>query len=72
MDFYNKHSVFQDEEEPEASPAYDILTPKEVMEELAIGRSTFYKLVRSGQIPSFRIGKLIRVRREELTQLGRS
>lgn len=45
---------------------YDHLTPKEVMEELAIGRNTFYRLVNTGELPAFRIGKLWRVKREDL------
>lgn len=45
---------------------YDYLTPKEVMEELAIGRNTFYRLVNTGELPAFRIGKLWRVKREDL------
>lgn len=39
----------------------EYLTPREVMELLAIGRNTFYRLVNSGELPAFRIGKLWRV-----------
>lgn len=55
-------------DEREEAPAYDFLTPKEVMDELAIGRNTFYRLVNSGQLPAFRIGKLWRVKREDLAR----
>lgn len=55
-------------DERDGEPAYDFLTPKEVMEELAIGRNTFYRLVNSGQLPAFRIGKLWRVKRTNLEQ----
>lgn len=44
----------------------EFLTPKEVMNLLFIGRNTFYKMVNSGELPSFRVGKLWRVRREDL------
>ena len=44
----------------------EYLTPREVMELLAIGRNTFYRLVNSGELPAFRIGNLWRVRREDL------
>ena len=44
----------------------EYLTPREVMELLAIGRNTFYRLVNSGELPAFRIGKLWRVRRDDL------
>ena len=44
----------------------EYLTPKEVMNLLYIGRNTFYKLVNSGELKAFRIGKLWRVRREAI------
>lgn len=47
----------------------EFLTPEEVMNLLWIGRNTFYKLVNSGKLPAFRIGKLWRVRREDLATL---
>lgn len=55
-------------DERDGGPAYDFLTPKEVMDELAIGRNTFYRLVNSGELPAFRIGKLWRVKRTNLEQ----
>ncbi len=45
---------------------YEYLTPREVMNSLCIGKNTFYKLVNSGELPAFRLGKLWRVRREDL------
>lgn len=47
----------------------EYLTPREVMELLAIGRNTFYKMVQSGALPAFRVGKQWRVKREALEQL---
>ena len=47
---------------------YDILTPREVMCALGVGRNTFYRLVASGELRGFRIGKLWRVRRDELRE----
>lgn len=44
----------------------EYLTPKEVMELLYIGRNTFYRLVNSGELKGFRVGKLWRVRRGEV------
>ena len=44
----------------------EYLTPREVMELLAIGKNTFYKLVQSGQLPAFRLGRQWRVRRADL------
>lgn len=61
------HPYYEDaSDEREEQRTYDYLTPKEVMEELAIGRNTFYRLVNSGKLPAFRIGKLWRVKRENL------
>lgn len=39
----------------------DILTPEDLMYILDIGRSTVYKLLSCGSIPSIRIGKLYRI-----------
>ena len=47
----------------------EFLTPREVMELLAIGKNTFYKMVQSGQLPAFRIGRQWRVRRDRLAEL---
>ena len=44
----------------------EYLTPREVMELLAIGKNTFYKLVQSGQLPAFRLGRQWRGRRADL------
>ncbi len=59
-----KENFYYDESLEEIENEY--LTPKEVMNLLYIGRNTFYKLVNSGELPAFRIGKLWRVRREDL------
>lgn len=61
---YPYYEDFSDEREQERT--YEFLTPTEVMEELGIGRNTFYRLVNSGELPAFRIGKLWRVKRSEL------
>ena len=45
----------------------DILTGKEVMELLSISKNTLYHLIRSEQLPAFRLGKRCwRFRREDL------
>jgi excisionase family DNA binding protein len=44
----------------------EILTVKEVCELLRVHRSTVYKLVREGKIPSFRIGSDWRFRKDML------
>ena len=49
-----------------AAELNEYLTPREVMELLAIGKNTFYKMVQSGQLPAFRVGKQWRVKKDYL------
>lgn len=51
---------------PDNLPATDILTIPEVYRYLRISRTHGYDLVRRGVIPSFSIGKNVRVRRKDL------
>jgi len=44
----------------------EILTPREVMNYLCVGRSTFYHLVQAGSIPAFKIGKQWRISKAAL------
>lgn len=44
----------------------EYLTPKEVMSLLYIGKNTFYRLVQTGELPAFRVGKQWRVHRKAL------
>ena len=60
-----------DNEMYELETENEILTPAEVMNILFIGRNSFYKLVHSGELPAFRIGKLWRVSREALEEYCR-
>ena len=49
----------------------DILTPEEVMEILGISRNLLYKMMRSGELPAFKVGgKLWRVRKRDLITLN--
>lgn len=47
-----------------------LFAPEEVQLELGIGRSTMYRLLATGTIPSVRLGKLIRIRRAELEKIA--
>ena len=58
-----------DEEELEIENEY--LTPLEVQQLLYIGRNTFYKLVNSGELPAFRVGKLWRVSRQSVEEFAK-
>lgn len=42
------------------------LTPKDVMDILRIGEWKFNDIIKSGELPSYRVGRSIRVRRDEL------
>ena len=51
----------------------DIFTPEEIAEKLKTSRSTVYRWLRTGDLKSFKAGKLWRVTREDLEAfLGRS
>jgi excisionase family DNA binding protein len=44
----------------------ELLTVDEVQELLKVGRTFAYSLVRSGELPSYRVGRLLRVRRQDI------
>lgn len=47
----------------------DILTPKEVMEILGIGKNLLYELLKDGEIPAKRVGgKMWRITKKDLIQ----
>ena len=60
--------LFDNQYEDELEIENEYLTPLEVQQLLYIGRSTFYKLVNSGELPAFRVGKLWRVSRKALEE----
>ena len=61
-----QYDAFYDDNLEDVENEY--LTPKEVMNLLYIGRNTFYKLVNSGELPAFRIGKQWRIRQDDLRE----
>lgn len=52
----------------EREPISEYLTPREVMDLLYIGKNTLYKLLNSGELKGFRIGKQWRVERNALQE----
>ncbi len=46
--------------------AYEILTPDDIMEELQIGKNAVYKLLRSGELKGFRVGRNWKIPRKQL------
>ncbi len=45
---------------------YDVLTAYEAMDYLGIGENTLYRLLKSGELGAFRIGRIWKVPRKEL------
>ena len=62
------HSYFEDDYDDEEKGIEwpDILTIRDVQYYLGVGQRTVYRLIQSGELPAFRIGKLWRVRRKDL------
>lgn len=48
---------------------YTVLTPRDVMEILGIGKNAVYSLLNSGQLRGFRVGRSWRVTSEALEEL---
>ena len=44
----------------------ELLTIDQVQQHLKVGRTFAYSLVRSGQLPSYRVGRLLRVKRQDV------
>ena len=49
---------------PTSTSADELLTVEQVQELLKVGRTFTYSLVRSGELPSYRVGRLLRIRRQ--------
>jgi putative molybdopterin biosynthesis protein len=54
------------EKSPSTRAAEELLTVEQVQELLKVGRTFAYTLVRSGELPSYRVGRLIRIRRRDV------
>ena len=46
----------------------DVLTVREMMDMLAIGKNTAYKLIREGKVKSFRLGNSYKVLRKSVVE----
>jgi len=53
----------------ESKPMRLLLRVEEAAEVLAIGRSKVYELVRTGELPCVRIGRLVRISADDLRRL---
>ena len=56
------------QERPGQRRALDLLSIPELCEELGMGKSWVYRRLRSGEIPSVRLGRSIKVRRQDLEE----
>jgi excisionase family DNA binding protein len=61
----------QRQERPQVQPgaragSFDLLSITDVCQELGMGKSWVYMRIRSGEIPSVKLGRNIKVRREDL------
>ena len=53
---------------PESRKGLDLLSLAEVCQELGMGKSWVYHRIKSGEIPSVKLGRNIKVTREDLDQ----
>ena len=75
-DFESAMLEFEGALEEEEAPGHlrhrrrdsDLLSIQEVCQELDMGKSWVYKKLKSGEIPSIRLGRLIKVRRADLEE----
>jgi excisionase family DNA binding protein len=52
--------------QPDEQQQREVISPNQLAEYLGCGRSSAYQLLRSGQIPSFKLGRLRRIRRRDV------
>ena len=45
-----------------------VLTAAEAMDVLGVGKNTMYRLLKSGELPAVRIGRVWRIQMEELSR----
>jgi excisionase family DNA binding protein len=55
-------------EQEEQRPGVQLLSIPQLHQELGMGKSWIYRRLRNGEIPSIRLGRTIKVRRDELEQ----
>ena len=55
-------------ERPQERQGLDLLSIPELCQELGMGKSWVYRRLRSGEIPSVKLGRSIKVKREDLEE----
>ena len=61
-------AALRPQEEEEQRGGVQLISIPQLCEELGMGKSWVYRRLRSGEIPSVRLGRTIKVRREELEE----
>ena len=56
------------QERPQERQGLDLLSVPELCQELGMGKSWVYRRLRSGEIPSVKLGRSIKVKREDLEE----
>ncbi len=56
------------QERPQERQSLDLLSIPELCQELGMGKSWVYRRLRSGEIPSVKLGRTIKVKREDLEE----
>ena len=56
----------EEQERPQTRKGLDLLSIAEVCQEIGMGKSWVYKKIRSGEIPSVKLGRNIKVSRRDL------
>ena len=56
------------QERPQERQGFDLLSIPELCQELGMGKSWVYRRLRSGEIPSMKLGRSIKVKRADLEQ----
>jgi excisionase family DNA binding protein len=56
----------EEQERPQIRKGLDLLSIPEVCQEIGMGKSWVYKKIRSGEIPSVKLGRNIKVSRRDL------
>src|SRR3712207_4066788 len=56
------------QERPQDRQSLNLLSIPELCQELGMGKSWIYRRLRSGEIPSVRLGRSIKVKREDLEE----
>jgi excisionase family DNA binding protein len=64
----SEQATLRHQQEQQQRAGVQLLSIPQLCQELGMGKSWIYRRLRSGEIPSVRLGRTIKVRRDELEQ----